>query len=66
MWIPTIGENAGKIWKTLDQKGPSNIAALKKAAKLDDKSLYFALGWLAREDKIAFTRDKRQILISLK
>ena len=66
MWLPIIGENAGKIWRYLDTKGPTNISALKRAAKLDDKHLYFALGWLAREEKIQFTTDKRQIIVSLK
>ncbi|MDI6739035.1 MAG: winged helix-turn-helix domain-containing protein [Candidatus Edwardsbacteria bacterium] len=66
MWIPVIGENAGKVWKSLNQKGPMNISQLKKTARLDDKNLYFALGWLAREDKITFSTDKRQIFVSLR
>jgi hypothetical protein len=65
MWTPVIGENAGKIWKTLSSKGPMNISQLKKITKFDDKHLYFALGWLARESKIQFTTDKRQIIVSL-
>ncbi|MRR08901.1 hypothetical protein EG831_02185 [bacterium] len=65
MWTPMIGENAGKIWKTLDVKGPTNISQLKKTTRLDDKHLYFALGWLARENKVKFTTEKRQIIVSL-
>jgi len=66
MWIPKIGENAGKVWKALHEKGPQNLSALKKATKLDDRHLYLALGWLAREDKVDFKQDKNQILVQLK
>ncbi len=66
MWLPKIGENAGRIWKTLHDKGPMNLSTLKKNAKLDDRQLYLALGWLAREDKVVFRREKTQILVSLK
>ncbi len=65
MWIPVIGENAGRIWKTLSAKGPMNVSQLKRSTRLDDKHLYFALGWLARENKIEFTTDKRQIIVAL-
>ncbi len=66
MWTPIIGRNAGALWKILNAKGGLNLSALKKHAKLDDKHLYLALGWLAREDKILFTQNKNQITISLK
>ncbi len=66
MWKPVIGDNAGKIWRTLDQKGSVNVSQLKKLTRLDDKNLYFALGWLSREDKVKFTTEKRQIIVSLK
>ncbi len=66
MWLPKIGENAGKVWRALNDKGPLNLSALKKATKLDDRQLYLALGWLAREDKVDFRQDKNQILVSLK
>lgn len=66
MWYSKIGDNAGKVWKALNEKGPQNLSATKKAAKLDDRQLYLALGWLAREDKIAFRQEKTQILVSLK
>lgn len=66
MWLPKIGENAGKVWKTLNDKGPLNLSALKKAAKLDDRQLYLALGWLAREDKVAIEKSKNTVSIRLK
>ena len=66
MWTPVIGDNAGKIWRTIDQKGPMTLSQLKKIIRLDDKNLYFALGWLSREDKIKFSTEKRQIIVNLK
>jgi hypothetical protein len=65
MWQVKIGENAGAIWRELNAKGEQNISALKRNTKLDDKTLYLALGWLAKENKIIFSRKQRQILIGL-
>jgi hypothetical protein len=66
MWTAIIGQNAGAIWKTLNAKGEQNLSSLKKLSKLDDKQLYLALGWLAREGKVEFTPHKQQTLVSLK
>jgi len=65
MWEMKIGENAGIIWQTLNSKGEQNISALKRNTKLDDKNLYLALGWLAKENKISFVQKLRQIMIGL-
>lgn len=65
MWEMKIGENAGIIWQTLNSKGEQNISALKRNTKLDDKNLYLALGWLAKENKISFVQKPRQIMIGL-
>jgi len=65
MWKIKIGENAGAIWRELNAKGEKNISALKRSTGLDDKNLYLALGWLAKENKIKFYQKQRQILIGL-
>lgn len=65
MWEMKIGENAGIIWQALNAKGKQNISALKKSTSLDDKNLYLALGWLAKENKISFIQKQREILIDL-
>ena len=52
-----IGENAGSIWNAL-QGGALTLKALKKATKLKNDELYLALGWLAREGKVAFTEGE--------
>ena len=59
-----IGENAGKIWAAL-QGGALTLKALKKATKLKDAELNMALGWLARENKIAFEIGEADTTISL-
>ena len=44
------------------------VKQLKKVTKLKDKELFAALGWLAREDKIAIAtddKDEKEFIISL-
>lgn len=62
--ITTIGENAGLIWGAL-QNGALELKALKKATKLKNEELYLALGWLAREGKVAFTTNEKELTIEL-
>ncbi len=64
MLIEKIGENAGAIWNAL-QGGALTTKALKKATKLKEADLNLALGWLARENKIAFEVAEKDITVSL-
>ncbi len=64
MLIEKIGENAGLIWNAL-QGGALTTKALKKATKLKEADLNLALGWLARENKIAFEVEEKDITVSL-
>ena len=61
-----IGETAGQVWRLLESDGPQTLAQIKK--KLGTKLGYteYALGWLAREEKIEFIPEKRSYKISLK
>ena len=59
-----IGTNAGLVWNAL-LVGNLDIKALKKATKLNDKDVYAALGWLAREDKIYFVETKNELIVGL-
>jgi Winged helix-turn-helix domain (DUF2582) len=61
-----IGEAAGRIWKILKADGETPVTRLKKKSGLPLNHFYMGLGWLAREDKLVFRRDKRNILVSLK
>ena len=58
-----IGENAGLIWNAL-QDSALTLKALKKATKLKNDDLNLALGWLAREGKVAFEAAE-ELTISL-
>lgn len=60
-----IGTNAGVVWSYLDTSGKKPIKTIKKDCKLTDKDLYAALGWLAREGKIAFNELKDDVEIAL-
>ena len=63
--IEKIGINAGKVWAILDENGRQNVKEIKKAAKLTDKDLYAALGWLAREGKVALETVEKEVFVSL-
>ncbi|NLY23481.1 MAG: winged helix-turn-helix domain-containing protein [Bacteroidales bacterium] len=63
--IEKIGINAGKVWAVLDENGRQNLKVIKKSAKLTDKDLYAALGWLAREGKIALEEVEKELFVSL-
>lgn len=62
--ITKIGENAGLVWGSL-QNGALELKALKKATKLKNEELYLALGWLAREGKVALTANEKELTIEL-
>lgn len=62
-----IGENAGRIWQILNEKGELSLKQIKKDLKIkkgDD--LFLALGWLFREDKLIMREDGADSFVSLK
>jgi hypothetical protein len=61
-----VGEAAGKVWHTLKEDGELSTAQLKKKTGADDKTLWMALGWLAREDKLNFNQVKNTLKVSLR
>ena len=50
--VPEIGRRAGRVWKTLDIWGELSLPELAKLTDMNDRELFEALGWLAREDKV--------------
>jgi hypothetical protein len=64
--IEEIGAVAGAIWHALDANGEMTLAKLKKDADAEGPLFDWAIGWLAREDKIELMRDKRSIRVWLK
>lgn len=53
-----IGQNAGVIWHILDGKKSVELVHLKKESKLSDAEFWAAIGWLSKEDKLAFSTEK--------
>ncbi len=54
--IHTIGMAAGKVWTYLHENGPASITKLSEALSLDRNEVQRAIGWLAREGKLAIER----------
>ncbi len=63
--ISDIGFAAGTIWKKLKEEGEMVITRLQRKSGLPINMFYLGLGWLAREDKVKFRRNKRTIYVSL-
>jgi len=61
-----VGETAGAVYKLLESEGALTTAELKKRLNPKGDFLSYALGWLAREDKIEFVPEKKTVKIQLK
>ena len=63
-----IGSWAGLVWNALSETDTVGIKQLKKITKLKDKEDFAAIGWLAREGKIAILpneEDDKDLLFQL-
>jgi len=61
-----VGEMAGKVWQLLASDGPLTLGQLKKKLNAQGEILSYALGWLAREDKIEFIPEKKTLRVQVK
>lgn len=52
-----IGENAGIVWRTLEEKGSLSYEELQAETGLGLAEMFAAIGWLSREDKISFNKE---------
>ena len=50
--IDSIGTTAGDIWGYLAENGEVTLSKMKRDMKIKDASAEYAIGWLAREDKV--------------
>jgi len=64
--LEQIGETAGNVWRALESKGPQSLAALKKQVKAPGDLVLMAVGWLAREEKLALEQKGRVQLLKLR
>lgn len=61
-----FGTNAGVVWQSLNQNGPSNIRNLVKTTSLSREEVFGALGWLGRENKLVMAQKGRAMVFSLR
>jgi hypothetical protein len=61
-----VGETAGELWRLLASEGPLTLAQLRKKLDAKGEMLSYALGWLAREDKVEFVPEKKTFRVQLK
>ena len=61
-----IGTIAGAIWRALKSKDELPLVQLKREVEGKSPLFDWAIGWLAREDKIVISPEKRSFRIRLK
>jgi hypothetical protein len=64
--IESIGHTAGAVWSALVSNGELTLPALKKEVTAPGDLVAAAVGWLAREDKLAFVTSGRSVKLALK
>lgn len=62
----TIGSTAGQVWEYLSNNEEATLTALKKDLSLKSDEATMALGWLAREDKVEFTKKGASVKVRLR
>lgn len=61
-----VGETAGKVWHLLNDQGAQTLSQIKKKLDGNSELLNFAIGWLAREDKVEINSEKKSLRVQLK
>jgi DMSO/TMAO reductase YedYZ molybdopterin-dependent catalytic subunit len=67
--VPTVGKDAGKIWRTLEIWGEVDSVSLSRLSRIVEQDMFTAVGWLAREGKIEagiHNVDENKILFWIK
>ena len=63
-----IGKTAGDLWTRLGDSGSLSCSQLPECMSLQNGSAplaYVALGWLAKEDKVEFVLENRDLKVRL-
>jgi hypothetical protein len=61
----TIGENAGLIWRHLNENGEMQLVELQQISGIDEADFNRSLGWLARENKVGFYEEDGKEIVAL-
>ena len=65
--VAQVGETAGRVRETLSRaKEPVHVTELPKMLKVQTSIVYMALGWLAREDKVAFSLQGKKAMVTIR
>jgi hypothetical protein len=60
-----IGTTAGAVWQILNAKGELSLPSLKRQVEATSPVFDWAIGWLAREDKVIITRQRKSYRVRL-
>ena len=61
-----IGTSAGEIYQYLYSNGETSFSKIKKELDLKGNFAELGLGWLAREDKVEFSKKGSTVNVRLK
>ena len=64
--LEQIGDTAGLVWKYLNESGPRTLTQLAKDVDAPRDVIMQAIGWLAREDKVAIEEEARKKVVVLR
>jgi hypothetical protein len=60
-----IGTTAGTVWQILNAKGELSLPSLKRQVEAKSPVFDWAIGWLAREDKVIIRRHEKSYRVRL-
>lgn len=60
-----IGTTAGTVWQILNAKGELSLPSLKRQVEAKSPVFDWAIGWLAREDKVIIRRHQKSYRVRL-
>jgi hypothetical protein len=63
--IAKVGESAGAVWNYLKDHSDAPPAELRKTLEMNDATFWMAVGWLARENKLVFAGQGKEMSIAL-
>jgi len=63
--VEKVGETAGAVWQYLHQNGKATLSAVERNVKAPKPVVHMAVGWLAREGKLALVEENRDVRLWL-
>lgn len=58
-------ETSGKVWHELGFRGELSSYNLSRVLREEEDVVNLALGWLAREDKVNYSKKRNEMVFSL-